>query len=201
MIVPKSSGLLIAAIGLLVASPVHANAPLVIPVEAPGAVDEADGAGSLTREIARFNAISLSMQDALVGALALHPGARVIDASFDGRETLAVFRVRTLRGDLIYEDAMDASSGKPVGKTAESSARELNAEDLRILAAFSNVRQEMRDAILVAERNTKGRTISGGLKRLEGRLNFVIVTVAGNDLKQVVLEPPSAKTNLRKTRK
>lgn len=200
MIVPRSSGWLIAAIGLLLASPACADAPLVIPVEAPD-VDKADGVGSVASEIARFNAISLPIQDALVAALALHPGARVIDASFDGRETLAVFRVRTLRGDLIYEDAMDASSGKLVGKTGESSARELNAEDLRILAAFGNVRQEMMDAILVAERNTKGRTISGGLKRLEGRLNFVIVTVAGNDLKQVVLEPPLARNNARKTRK
>lgn len=201
LIVPRNGAVLALAIGIIVAaaSPGHAVAPFVIPVEAPG-VDKPDEAVSVAREIARFKTVSLSIQDALLAALALHPGARVIDASFDGRETLAVYRVRTLRGNLIFEDAMDASSGRPIGTTLESSARQLAAEDMRILTAFGDVRQEMKEAIAVAERNTKGRTISGGLKRLDGRLNFVIVTVADDSLKQVVLEPPSAK-DLRKTRK
>ena len=46
--------------------------------------------------------------------------------------------------------------------------------------------------MFVAEDNTSGKALSGGLMNEAGKLNFVIVVLFGTKLKQVMLEPPSA---------
>ncbi len=44
----------------------------------------------------------------------------------------------------------------------------------------------------VAEKAGSGKALGGGLVRLNGRLNFVVVVVSGDSLKEVMLEPPKA---------
>ena len=46
--------------------------------------------------------------------------------------------------------------------------------------------------MFVAEDNTSGKALSGGLMNEAGKLIFVIVVLSGTNLKQVMLEPPSA---------
>jgi hypothetical protein len=65
-------------------------------------------------------------------------------------------------------------------------------EDQSNLIALQSVRQELADAVFVAEDNTSGKALSGGLMNEAGKLNFVIVVLSGTKLKQVMLEPPSA---------
>ena len=69
---------------------------------------------------------------------------------------------------------------------------ELNLEDRLNLIAMQSVRQELADAVFVAEDNTSGKALSGGLMNEAGKLIFVIVVLSGTNLKQVMLEPPSA---------
>lgn len=183
--------------GMLPAHPKAALAPTAEQTQA----GESGNDNSVDFQLRRFRDASRSLQDALAIATKLHPGARVVDASFDGQENPAVFRVKTLRGSRIFEDAIDASAGQSTGGSIESSLSEFGEEERRVLVALDAVRQEMTDAIIVAERNTEGRAISGSLQRLDGRLNFVIVTVAGDDLKQVILEPPVAKSERRQSRR
>jgi hypothetical protein len=100
--------------------------------------------------------------------------------------------VKTYRGNQVWDDAIDANSGAIVGGTIISLVTDLTREDQTNLIALNDVRQEIADGIAVAERNAQGRAISGGLMNEDGKLNFVIVVVAGNDLKQFILEPPHA---------
>jgi hypothetical protein len=51
----------------------------------------------------------------------------------------------------------------------------------------------MLDAVRVAERSITGKAISAGLIEEKSKLNFVVVIASGNDLKQVLLEPPVKK--------
>lgn len=69
---------------------------------------------------------------------------------------------------------------------------ELNLEDRLNLIAMQSVRHELADAVSVAEENTSGKALSGGLMSEAGKLNFVIVVLSGTNLRQVMLEPPSA---------
>ena len=44
----------------------------------------------------------------------------------------------------------------------------------------------------VAEKAGSGKALGGGLVQQDGRLNFVIVVLSGDSLKEVMLEPPKA---------
>jgi len=132
------------------------------------------------------------LREALRIAGKLHAGSRIVDISFDGGFGSPVYRVKTFRQEQIYEDTIDAKTGQIIGKTTLSSLNGLHKEDQTNLIALQSVRQELADAVFVAEDNTSGKAISGGLMNEDGKLNFVIVVLSGSDLKQVILEPPGA---------
>jgi hypothetical protein len=94
--------------------------------------------------------------------------------------------------DRVWEDTIDAKTGQVAGNATVSSMSELNLEDRLNLIAMQSVRQELADAVFVAEDNTSGKALSGGLMNEAGKLIFVIVVLSGTNLKQVMLEPPSA---------
>jgi uncharacterized membrane protein YkoI len=144
------------------------------------------------RELELFRTIKVSIRAALTAAQSLHAGSRVVDVSFDGASGSPVYRVKTYRGNQVWDDAIDANSGAIVGGTIISLVTDLTREDQTNLIALNDVKQEIVDGIVVAERNAQGKAISGGLMNEDGKLNFVIVVVAGNNLKQFILEPPHA---------
>jgi hypothetical protein len=45
----------------------------------------------------------------------------------------------------------------------------------------------------VAEKAASGKALGAGLVRQEDRLNFVVVVVSGDSLKEVLLEPPKGR--------
>jgi uncharacterized membrane protein YkoI len=147
---------------------------------------------SFGRELELFRTAKISIRAAVAVAQSLHAGSRVVDISFDGASGAPIYRVKTYRGNRVWEDAIDANSGVGVGGTTTSFVSNLTREDRTNLLALNDVRQEVVDAIVVSERNAQGTAISGGLMNEDGRLNFVIVVVTGNDLKQYTLEPPRA---------
>jgi len=147
---------------------------------------------AISREIELFRGAEVSLRQALKIADGLHPGSRIVDVSFDGESGSSVYRVKTFRQDRIWADTIDAKTGQVAGNAIVSSMRELNLEDRLNLIAMQSVRQELADAVFVAEDNTSGKALSGGLMNEAGKLIFVIVVLSGTNLKQVMLEPPSA---------
>jgi uncharacterized membrane protein YkoI len=139
-----------------------------------------------------FRGAEVSLRQALKIADSLHPGPRIADVSFDGGSGSSVYRVKTFRQDRIWADTIDAKTGQVAGNATVSSMSELKLEDRLNLIAMQSVRQELADAVFVAEDNTSGKALSGGLMNEAGKLNFVIVVLSGNKLNQVMLEPPSA---------
>lgn len=162
------------------------------------AAQEQDANGSrltdeaMRREIELFGDAEVSLRQALKIAGGLRPGSRIVDVSFDGGSGAPVYRVKMFQQDRIWEDAIDAKTGRVAGHATVSSLRELNLEDRFNLIAMQSVQQELADAVIVAEDNTSGKALSGGLMSEAGKLNFVIVVLSGADLKQVILEPPRA---------
>jgi uncharacterized membrane protein YkoI len=146
----------------------------------------------LAREIKRFGSAEISLPRALIIANQCHSGARIVDISFDAIGSASVYRVRAVKGSQIWENTIDATTGQIKDVATEFDVGSLQTEDRKNLAAFGSVSLEIADAIPVAERNAAGRAISGGLMMEDGKLNFVIVVVSGNDLKQVTLQRPAA---------
>ncbi|HEV2159615.1 PepSY domain-containing protein [Bradyrhizobium sp.] len=186
----------IALPALLLAGPagatVSAGTPTALHSETDGSAEVDRQA--VSREIERFRSSSISISQAMAIAEARHAGATTADVSFDGGSGVPVYRVKTLHNDRIWRHTINATTGELIGGEAALPLTELDLEDRSNLAALGAIRHRLADAVHVAERAASGKAISGGLVREGGRLNFAIVVISGDDLKEVILEPPGAKT-------
>ena len=178
---------------LALASP-HAIAPAAATQAAQeqGTEDERIHQETVNRELEAFRAAQLSLRQAIGIAEKLHSGSRTADISFDGASGAPVYRVKTVQHDRLWEHAIDARTGNTIGTEAVSHLNDLNPDDRNNIIALRTIRQELSDAVVIAEQVASGRAIGGSLMDDNGKLNFVIVVVSGGDLKQVVLEPPQA---------
>ncbi len=182
--------------GLLIAAPARAtvsagNTPTALHDETDG--DAAADRRAVSREIERFRSSSILISQAMAIAEARHAGATTADVSFDGGSGVPVYRVKTLHNDRIWKQTINAATGELIGGEAAFPLAELDLEDRNNLAALGSIRHRLADAVRVAERAASGKAISGGLVREDGRLNFAIVVISGDDLKEVLLEPPGVR--------
>ena len=139
------------------------------------------------RLLAQFRAAELSLGQAMTIAEDLHKGSRTARVSFEGS---VGYRVRTVRNDAVWDNTIDAATGRPTGEETVSSLNQLSEEDRSNIRALRFVKQELSDAVAVAERAAAGKAIGGGLMIDGGKLSFVVVVVSEDQLKQVMLEPP-----------
>lgn len=186
--------LAIALAALPFTSPAHALATTDAAATAPQNDDSGQlDARAVRRELDNFQAAQISLRKAMAIAERLHAGSTTADVSFDGGSDPAVFRVKTVQRDRVWRHTINAATGQVIDAEAALPLSELDTEDRGNLVVLRALRHRLADAVSVAERATSGKAISGGLTRERGRLNFVIVVVAGSDLKQVILEPPGAR--------
>jgi len=184
----------VALLTLLICAPSYAGAALDLTTNAH---QEQNANGNeltdetVSRELESFRTAEVSLRQALKIAGGLHIGSRIVDISFDGGSGSPVYRVKTFKEDHVWEDAIDAKTGRVASDTIVSSMKDLDLEDRMNLIGLQAVRQELAEAVVVAEDNTSGKALSGGLMSEAGKLNFVIVVLSGADLKQVILEPPN----------
>jgi len=187
--------LAIALPALLLVAPAHAVMTAAAPAALHGDTDgdpEADRQ-AVSREIERFRSSSISISQAMAIAEARHAGATTADVSFDGASGVPVYRVKTLHNDRIWRHTINATTGELMGGEAALPLAELDHADRSNLAVLGSIRHRLADAVGVAEQAASGKAISGGLVRESGRLNFAIVVISGDDLKEVILEPPGAR--------
>ncbi|MDH2384534.1 PepSY domain-containing protein [Bradyrhizobium sp. CER78] len=144
---------------------------------------------AIRRALEQFRTTHVPLSQVLTIAEHLHDGSRTADISFESSGT-PVYRVRTIKNEHVWENVIDANTGSITGKEIASSLKELDREDLANVVALKWIKQEMADAVQVAERAAAGSALAGGLIRQDGKLNFVIVVASGDHLKEVTLEPP-----------
>lgn len=143
--------------------------------------------GAVEREIVAFRAAPIRLPDALGIAGGTIGDAIVADVSFDGSPEQPLYRLRTIKGDRLEELLIDATTGKQHGKPQPV---DIVPDDRDSLTLLQNASPSMADAIRVAERAAGGQAVSGGMAKQRTALNFIIVVLSGEDLKQVVLEAP-----------
>ncbi|RXG85243.1 PepSY domain-containing protein [Bradyrhizobium zhanjiangense] len=144
---------------------------------------------AIQRVLSEFRTIRVPLSRAIAIAERLHDGSKTADISFE-IDGPPIYRVRTIRNEHVWENAIDANTGSITGKELTSSLKELDREDLAKILAMRWIKQELSDAVQVAEKAAAGSALAGGLIRQDGKLNFVIVVASGDHLKEVLLEPP-----------
>ena len=159
-------------------------------VQDRGGTTQGDTNEEATRRLlAQFLAAQLSLSQAIAIAEGLHRGSRTVAIDFEMSSSPG-YRVTTAKNGEIWENFIDANTGSVKGAEIASSLRDLEADDRVNIIALNSVRQELSDAVRVAERAASGKAVGGSLMKQDGKLNFVVVIVSGDSLKEVMLEPP-----------
>lgn len=143
---------------------------------------------------AAFRAASLSLVQAIGIAERLHTGSRTSAISFDTSHDPS-YRVRTVKDKEIWENVIDVRTGRTGGPETAWSLNELEMEERDNINALKLVQQELSDAVAIAEKAAAGMAISGGLVKEGDQLNFVVVVLSDDHVKEVFLEPPRATSN------
>ena len=140
---------------------------------------------------AAFHAAPLSLIQAIAIAERLHVGSRTAAISFDTSDNPS-YRVRTVKDKKIWENVIDVRTGRTAGPETVRSLNELELDERDNINALGSVKQELSDAVAIAEKAATGKAISGGLVKEGDRLNFVVVVLSDDHVKEVFLEPPRA---------
>ena len=143
------------------------------------------------RFFAAFRAAPLSLMQAIAIAERLHTGSRTAAISFDTSDN-PFYRVRTVKDKEIWENVVDVHTGRTAGPETLWSLNDLEIEEQDNINALRSVKQELSDAVAIAEKAAAGKAISGGLVKEGDQLNFVVVVLSDDRLKEVFLEPPRA---------
>jgi len=147
-----------------------------------------DGDQTILRKLLELShEAEASLTEAIATAEKLHDGSRTVQIGFE-RSGSPEYRVRTVRGGMIWENTVDARNGRIIGNEARFSLWELSHDDRRNIDALKHVTQDLSQAVLFAEKAVAGRAVGGCLIDEDGAPRFAIVVVSGNRLKQVVLE-------------
>jgi uncharacterized membrane protein YkoI len=145
---------------------------------------------------AAFRDARLSLVEAIAIAERLHVGSRTAAISFDTSDNPS-YRVRTVKSEEIWENVIDVRTGRTAGPETAWSLNELEMEERDNINALRLVKQELSDAVAIAEKAATGKAISGGLVKEGDRLNFVVVVLSDDHVKEVFLEPPRATSKRR----
>ncbi|PZA12157.1 hypothetical protein DNX69_09070 [Rhodopseudomonas palustris] len=138
-------------------------------------------------------AAPVSLGQAIAIAEKLHPGTKSVRIEADIVSNALVYRVRTARDGQVWVSVVSGNSGAVVGEPSDSSPVQAGDDEQRELALLQSIGPGLSDAVAVAERSTRGRAVLGELVVEQGRLKFAVVVLAGDALKEVVLEPPGAR--------
>jgi uncharacterized membrane protein YkoI len=142
------------------------------------------------RFFAAFRAAPLSLIQAIAIAERLHTGSRTATISFDTSDN-PFYRVRTVKDKEIWENVVDVHTRR-TGPETSRTLNELEMEERDNINALRLVKQDLSDAVAIAEKAAAGKAISGGLVKEGDQLNFVVVVLSDDHVKEVFLEPPRA---------
>jgi Peptidase propeptide and YPEB domain len=143
------------------------------------------------RLMERFRAARLSLTQAIEIAEGLHRGSRAAAAAFELSNS-AAYRVITVKSGEAWENLIDANTGRVMGGEVASALDEFSRDERSNIVALGSVAQELSDAVRVAEKAASGKAFGGGLMKQDGKLNFFVVVLSEDELKEVRLEPPKA---------
>jgi len=144
------------------------------------------------RLLEQFRTARLSVAEAITAAEQLHPGSRTASVAFE-LSAPPTYRVLTVKNNEVWENTFDANNADAASAETILSLDELEDDDRDKIIALRSVKQELSDAVRIAERAASGKALGGGLVEQDGKLNFVVVVLSGESLKEVTLEPPKTR--------
>ena len=192
--------------GLLLVASILASSQAIAALKAdsrraPGqssAAQQERNEGPDERLLAQFRSAPMSLAQAIAVAERLHLGSRAAAVTFEVSDRPG-YRVRTVKNKQIWENVVDVITGRPIGLETSLSMSDLEVDERDNVMALKSVGLELSDAIAIAEKAASGKAISGGLVKERDQVNFVVLVLNEDRVKEVFLDPPHAASGNERT--
>lgn len=162
------------------------------------AANQNEKANQDQRYLTQFRAAPLSLIEAIAIAERLHAGSQTVAVAFDVSGGPA-YRVRTVKNQEIWENVINVLTGRAMDPEITWSLNELDVEERDNIGALRSVSQGLSEAVAIAEKAAAGKAISGGLVKESDQVNFVVLVLSDDRLKEVYLEAPCSPSKRRPT--
>jgi uncharacterized membrane protein YkoI len=143
------------------------------------------------KEIKSFEAVKVSLAEAIKLAAKKHRDAKVVDVSFDSQAGQLAYKVKTYQDNTVWEGAVDAWTGQIIGEGTTTPVSKLDEEDQLELAALLKATIDLSTATALAEERGSGKAISAGLEETNGRVVYEVTIVNKGATTRFVIDPKS----------
>jgi uncharacterized membrane protein YkoI len=146
---------------------------------------------STEKEIKSFEAVKVSLAEAMKVAANKHRDAKVVDVSFDSQAGQLAYKVKTYQDNHVWEGAVDAWTGKIIGEGTTTPVSKLDEEDQLELVGLLKASIDLSTATALAEERGSGKAISAGLEEINGRIVYEVTIVKSGATTKFVVNPKS----------
>jgi uncharacterized membrane protein YkoI len=143
------------------------------------------------KEIKSFEAVKVSLAEAIKLAAKKHRDAKVVDVSFDSQAGQLAYKVKTYQDNSVWEGAVDAWTGQIIGEGTTTPVSKLDEEDQLELAGLLKATIDLSTATALAEERGSGKAISAGLEESNGRVVYEVTIVSKGATTKFVIDPRS----------
>jgi uncharacterized membrane protein YkoI len=144
---------------------------------------------STEKEIKSFEAVKVSLAEAIKIAAKKHRDAKVVDVSFDSQAGQLAYKVKTYQDNSVWEGAVDAWTGQIIGEGTTTPVSKLDEEDQLELAGLLKATIDLSTATALAEEKGSGKAISAGLEETNGRVVYEVSIVNKGATTKFVIDP------------
>jgi uncharacterized membrane protein YkoI len=144
---------------------------------------------STEKEIKSFEAVKVSLAEAIKIAAKKHGDAKVVDVSFDSQAGQLAYKVKTYQDNNVWEGAVDAWTGQIIGEGTTTPVSKLDEEDQLELAGLLKATIDLSTATALAEEKGSGKAISAGLEETNGRVVYEVSVVNKGATTKFVIDP------------
>jgi uncharacterized membrane protein YkoI len=141
------------------------------------------------KEIKSFEAVKVSLAEAIKLAATKHRDAKVVDVSFDSQAGQLAYKVKTYQDNTVWEGAVDAWTGQIIGEGTTTPVSKLDEEDQLELAGLLKATIDLSAATALAEERGSGKAISAGLEETNGRVAYEVTIVNKGATTRFVIDP------------
>jgi uncharacterized membrane protein YkoI len=139
-------------------------------------------------EIQAFQQVKVPLTQA-VQAAEKHSNGKAIDASFEQKNGMPIYRIKTYQNNSVCEGTIDANSGQVAGSGQTTPQSKLDQEDMQELQAAKNAQTSLVQAVQAAEQKQGGKAIDAGLEARNGKVAYELELVKNGQLRTVTVDP------------
>jgi uncharacterized membrane protein YkoI len=163
------------------------------PAGAPGQAKDAVVEHVARTDLLAFQNAKVPLPQAIAAGIQHVGGGKGMDVSFEAKGGTPAYRTKVYHNNTVWEGLVDANTGKVIGQGTTTPEAQLDQEDKAELAALTDAKTTLADAVKAAEQQVGGKAIIAGIEQRGGKVEYEIQVVRGGNIQQMVVDPATGR--------